>query len=111
MSGLQDVNEDPGNGFGYGQLDTEQFEMEEDGDVKGFSRRFNVLASFVQMKTREVCTKTRVKSKKHCNEYRLGTFILLIIVGICFIILLHLNQKFVPPEEDVNNVNGKGNEV
>ena len=93
MSTTEAQSNDVDNGFGYGQLEHGELNMEsEKKDFKSsFLSYFNVCISYLSLGKREVWTKIKdANIRKYVNEHRVGTLVIFILILFCFSILLHL---------------------
>lgn len=84
-----EVGEEVNNGFGYGQLEHDQFET---GAQK---RRCNVncfclYTSFLSM-CKHIWLKMKGAFRRYGNEYRVSILVLAILIFMCFCILIRLS--------------------
>ena len=96
--------ENENNGFGYGQLDPNRSNMGSNKNILGcgFLSNLSLCTSYLGLGKHEVLKKV----KERANEYRIGIFILIILILVCFFVLLHLSLQVGAGIKTQNN-NGK----
>ena len=106
MTNTENEAEAGNGGFGYGRFDHEQFETEKGGNV--FFKRITGITTFFGLGRREMWIKSKELCRNHCSEYRLGMFVVCLVILVSFLILINLSLK-IGNGNQINNVQPIGN--
>ena len=79
------------NGFAYGQLEGDIGDKNEGSS--GCLKSVKLCGSYLHLGKNEIWLKIKEVYRKYANEYRIGVFIVLMIILFCFFILLHLSLQ------------------